>query len=377
MYFLPIKNKQSFIPLFKSEDMDIEYLRKKTNAINTASYEKQIYDLKQLLEISKSLSTELNIHTIIDSILYICMCQMRTLSAGLFIQKDFDAPAFTLASNYNGMEIDESIDYSIPVSHPLLNLLERTNMTYSYEELTGILKEAADGLEVFEPLKPSLIVPLIAKRHINGILVLGERIDLGEGNIYSSYEKEQILNIASLAAIAINNAQLMDMATTDMMTKLKTKHYFFTILTDKIETSAKQEIPLSVLMFDIDFFKKFNDTYGHDCGDYVLKTVADTIKNGIRAQDLASRYGGEEFTVMLYNTDKDTAFKIAERIRKKIEGLKLKYNGNKVSLTISIGLSTFNSREPVSAKQLVVEADTALYESKKTGRNKTSCFSGS
>ncbi|MBO4732777.1 MAG: sensor domain-containing diguanylate cyclase [Spirochaetaceae bacterium] len=357
--------------------MDIEYLRKKTNAINTASYEKQIYDLKQLLEISKSLSTELNIHTIIDSILYICMCQMRTLSAGLFIQKDFDAPAFTLASNYNGMEIDESIDYSIPVSHPLLNLLERTNMTYSYEELIGILKEAADGLEVFEPLKPSLIVPLIAKRHINGILVLGERIDLGEGNIYSSYEKEQILNIASLAAIAINNAQLMDMATTDMMTKLKTKHYFFTILTDKIETSAKQEIPLSVLMFDIDFFKKFNDTYGHDCGDYVLKTVADTIKNGIRAQDLASRYGGEEFTVMLYNTDKDTAFKIAERIRKKIEGLKLKYNGNKVSLTISIGLSTFNSREPVSAKQLVVEADTALYESKRTGRNKTSCFSGS
>lgn len=357
--------------------MDIEYLRKKTNAINTASYEKQIYDLKQLLEISKSLSTELNINTIIDSILYICMCQMRTLSAGLFIQKDFDAQAFTLASNYNGMEIDENIDYSISVSHPLINLLERTNMTYSYEELTGILKEGAKGLEVFETLKPSLIVPLIAKRHINGILVLGERIDLGEGNIYSSYEKEQILNIASLAAIAINNAQLMDMATTDMMTKLKTKHYLFTILSDKIETSAKQEIPLSVLMFDIDFFKKFNDTYGHDCGDYVLKTVADTIKNGIRSQDLASRYGGEEFTVMLYNTDKDTAFKIAERIRKKIENLKLKYNGNSVSLTISIGLSTFNSREPVSAKQLVMNADAALYESKETGRNKTSCFSGS
>ena len=355
--------------------MDIEYLRKKTNAINTASYEKQIYDLKQLLEISKSLSTELNINTIIDSILYICMCQMRTLSAGLFIQKDFDAPAFTLASNYNGMEIDESIDYSISVSHPLINLLERTNMTYSYDELTGILKEAAKGLEVFETLKPSLIVPLIAKRHINGILVLGERIDLGEGNIYSSYEKEQILNIASLAAIAINNAQLMDMATTDMMTKLKTKHYFFTILADKIEASAKQEIPLSVLMFDIDFFKKFNDTYGHDCGDYVLKTVADTIKNGIRAQDLASRYGGEEFTVMLYNTDKNTAFKIAERIRKKIEGLKLKYNGNKVSLTISIGLSTFASKDPVSAKQLVMDADSALYESKRTGRNKTTCFS--
>lgn len=356
--------------------MDIDYLRKKTNDINTASYEKQIYDLKQLLEISKSLSTELNIHTIIDSILYICMCQMRTLSAGLFIQKDFDDTAFTLASNYNGMEIDENIDYSISVTHPLINLLERTNMTYSYEELVGILKESATGLEVFETLKPSLIVPLIAKRHLNGILVLGERIDLGEGNIYSSYEKEQILNIASLAAIAINNAQLMDMATTDMMTKLKTKHYFFTILTDKIEVSAKQEIPLSVLMFDIDFFKKFNDTYGHDCGDYVLVTVADTIKNGIRSQDLASRYGGEEFTVMLYDTDKEAAYKIAERIRKKIAGLKLKYNENKVSLTISIGLSTFDSKDPVPAKQLVIEADTALYESKQTGRNKTTCFSG-
>ncbi len=129
-------------------------------------------------------------------------------------------------------------------------------------------------------------------------------------------------------------------------------------------------------MFDIDFFKKFNDTYGHDCGDYVLTTVADTIKNGIRSQDLASRYGGEEFTVMLYDTDKDAAFKIAERIRKKIAGLKLKYNGNKVSLTISIGLSTFDSKNPITAKQLVIEADTALYESKQTGRNKTTCFSG-
>ena len=356
--------------------MDIDYLRKKTEDLNTASYEKQIYDLKQLLEISKSLSTELNIHTIIDSILYICMCQMRTLSAGLFIQKDLDDTSFTLASNYNGMEIDESINYSIPITHPLINLLERTNMTYSYEELAGILKESAAGLEVFETLEPSLIVPLIAKRHLNGILVLGERIDLGEGNIYSSYEKEQILNIASLAAIAINNAQLMDMATTDMMTKLKTKHYFFTILNDKIEASAKQEIPLSVLMFDIDFFKKFNDTYGHDCGDYVLIKVAETIKNGIRAQDLASRYGGEEFTVMLYNTDKDAAFKIAERIRKKIDNLKLKYDGNKVSLTISIGLSTFHSKDPIPAKQLVIQADTALYESKQTGRNKTSCFTG-
>ena len=175
-----------------------------------------------------------------------------------------------------------------------------------------------------------------------------------------------------MAAIAINNASLVELSSTDMMTKLKLKYYFFNVLTDKLDSAFAQNSSLSVLMFDIDFFKKFNDTYGHACGDYVLQTVAKIIKNGIRSQDMASRYGGEEFTVMLNNTGKNEAMQVAERIRKNIEKNDFYYENQHMKVTISIGVSVFSvDNNPVTtAKHLVEQADQALYISKRTGRNK-------
>jgi diguanylate cyclase (GGDEF)-like protein len=216
-----------------------------------------------------------------------------------------------------------------------------------------------------------LIVPLKQKNNINGILLLGERIDLGEGTEFSDYDKSQILNIASLASIAINNASLVEMTTTDMMTHLKLKHYFYKVLSDKLEISIMQELPLAVMMLDIDFFKRFNDTYGHACGDFVLQRVAKTISDGVRGNDLAGRYGGEEFVVMLFNTDQNAAMMVAERIRREIENLVLAYDENSLHVTISIGVSLFSPGSDVSAKQLVELADQALYLSKRNGRNRT------
>jgi len=157
-----------------------------------------------------------------------------------------------------------------------------------------------------------------------------------------------------------------------MMTHLKLKYYFFNVLTDKLDLAFAQNQPLSVIMFDIDFFKKFNDTYGHACGDYVLQTVAKIIKSGIRGQDMASRYGGEEFTVMLHNTGKEEAMQVAERIRQKIENNDFFYEDQHMQVTISSGVSVFSTdNNPVtSAKQLVEQADQALYMSKRNGRNR-------
>lgn len=350
-------------------------IRQKTQEISIASYEKQIYDLKQLLEISKSLSSVLEFKTLIESILYICMCQMRTLSAGIFTQNGLEDSCFTLGSNYNGLEPESCSTLAIAANHPAISLLESTNMTYTYDELVDILKEDAKEIDFLETLNPSLIVPLKVKSHLNGILLLGERIDLGEGNVYSSYEKEQILNIASLAAIAINNTQLIDMTTTDMMTHLRLKHYFFTVLVDKLDHSKINDLPLSILMLDIDHFKRFNDTYGHACGDLVLQKVANVIKDSIRDEDMAARYGGEEFVVMLYNTEAENAQKVAERIRKNIENLDIEFNDSHMSVTISIGVSVFVPQDEIVAKKLVENADTALYESKKNGRNRSTIYS--
>ena len=333
-------------------------------------YEKKLYDYGQLVEVAKSLCSVLEFSTLIESILYTCMCQMRVLGAGMFVLKSFDSDCFTLENNYSGFDPDMEIEYTIPTNHPVISYLCETNKAFTIDELEANLEN--HGLvKQISSLNPSLVVPLKLKNHLNGILLLGDRIMLDDENCYyTEYERDQIIKIASLASIAINNASLIEQTTTDMMTHLKLKHYFFTVLSEKLEFSALNKMPISVLMLDIDFFKKFNDTYGHACGDFVLQKVSRSIFDSIRGQDLAGRYGGEEFVVMLYNTDADAAMMVAERIRKNIAEQELHYEGNNMSLTISIGVSVFDADNPITAKELVEMADRALYQSKANGRNR-------
>lgn len=334
-------------------------------------YEKQIYDLQQLLEISRSLCTTLELHSLIESILYITMAQMRVLGAGIFIMNAVDSREFKLGNNYSGLEPDASIDYTISIDSKLVENIGTQGKVYTLQELREVIPENRE-LKIIESLHPTLIVPLILKNHMNGILLLGERISTGEDDTrYTDYEKQEIYTIASLAAIAVNNASLVELSSTDMMTHLKLKYYFFNILTDKLDNAFFAGQNLSVMMFDIDFFKKFNDTYGHACGDYVLQEVARIIKKSIRSVDMASRYGGEEFTVLLNKTCKKNALAVAERIRKNIANHDFFYQNQHMKVTISGGVSVFDiETNPVaSAKLLVDQADQAMYVSKRNGRN--------
>lgn len=336
-----------------------------------SQYEKKIYDLKTLLEISRSLCSTIEFSQLIESILYTCMGQFRVLGAGVFVPEPLDSDYFVLNRNYNGLELDPNVTYRISVSNPLLNVITKNDRVFTIDELKAEVPAYAD-LEPISSLKPSLIVPLVQRNHLDGILVLGEKISLPEEQGYSSYEKELILTIASLAAVAIYNSTLLERSSTDMMTHLKLKYFFYNVLTDKLDAAMAQNLPLAVIMFDIDFFKRFNDTYGHACGDYVLQTVAKIIRSCIRSCDLASRYGGEEFTVMLDKTGKDDAMTVAERIRQHVEEYDFCYENQHVKVTISIGVTVFDSEKNLvsSPKQLVDQADQALYVSKRSGRNR-------
>ena len=336
-----------------------------------SQYEKKIYDLKTLLEISRSLCSTIEFSQLIESILYTCMGQFRVLGAGVFVPEPLDSDYFVLNRNYNGLELDPNVTYRISVSNPLINVITKNDRVFTIDELKAEVPVYAD-LEPISSLKPSLIVPLVQRNHLDGILVLGEKISLPEEQGYSSYEKELILTIASLAAVAIYNSTLLERSSTDMMTHLKLKYFFYNVLTDKLDAAMAQNLPLAVIMFDIDFFKRFNDTYGHACGDYVLQTVAKIIRSCIRSCDLASRYGGEEFTVMLDKTGKDDAMTVAERIRQHVEEYDFCYENQHVKVTISIGVTVFDSEKNLvsSPKQLVDQADQALYVSKRSGRNR-------
>lgn len=334
-------------------------------------YEKKIFDLKQLLEISRSLSSTIEFSQLIESILYTCMGQFRVLGAGVFVLEALDSDQFILDRNYNGLELSHDVSYKISNNNPLVQVITAGDKVFTLEELKSEIPEDTD-IEAIASLKPSLIVPLVQKNHLEGILLLGERITLSGETGYNMYEKEQIMTIASLAAISIYNAGLLERSSTDMMTHLKLKYFFYNVLADKLDAALAQKLPLAIMMIDIDFFKRFNDTYGHSCGDYVLQTVAKIIRSCIRSKDCASRYGGEEFTVMLDNTNKDDAMTVAERIRSHVEEYDFCYENQHVKVTISVGVTLFNSEiNPVtSPKQLVDQADQVLYVSKRNGRNR-------
>lgn len=348
--------------------------KRKSSAVIIAEYEKKLYDLQQLLEISKSFSSVLEFSALVESILYVCMCQMRVLAAGMFCAEKLDSNDLSLSNNYTGFDLDQNIDYVLAEDHPLLDLLCSESKVFSVDELRALLPEGTD-LSPIESLSPSLVVPMKYQNHLNGILVLGDQIDLGEGSSsFSDDDKRQILDIALLASMAINNTILIERSSTDMMTHLKLKYFFYKSLELKMELARTHGIPVSVIMFDVDFFKRFNDTYGHACGDIVLQRVAKIIQGGVREQDLAARYGGEEFVVMLYNTDASGADVVGERIRKIVESDDITYDGNHMQITISAGYAVFDPSDEryleLSPLQLVSLADKALYASKRNGRNR-------
>jgi len=327
-------------------------------------YERKIYDLRQLIEISKGLNSTLEYNILIDSILLTCMGQLQLLNAGIFLLKDLTAEKFTLHRNYKGFDLNHAIDYSFSVNSNLVKSIENSNKCYTYEEL--IYPTDTESFFILSELKPDLIVPLQSKGELNGIIVLGDRINKEK---FSESEYEYILNIASLASIAINNARLYEMATTDMMTKLKIHHYFQTILAEEIGRSAKFDRPLSLIMIDIDHFKQFNDKYGHSAGDEVLKKVSAVFKSNIRLIDIAARYGGEEFAIILPRTDIHEALIVSERIRSTVEETTVIYGDKQLNVTVSVGLTQFDPQLDSDKKDLIDRADKALYISKKNGRN--------
>lgn len=333
-------------------------------------YGKELYDLQQLLEIARSLCSTLDYSRLVESILYTCMGQMRVLGAGIFVLDNMETDNYVLGTNYIGMDLDSEIEYVIPHNHPVIDVLNEKERVFFVEDIKNALPN--ESLEEIYSLKPSLVLPLFQRNSINGILLLSERMDLGNGTAYNDYDIKQILAIASLANIAINNAMLFERSSTDMMTHLKMKYYFFNILGEKLELALSQNVPVAVIMFDIDHFKNFNDTYGHACGDYVLISVSKIIRSNVRQQDMASRYGGEEFTVMLPNTLKEDAMAVAERIREIIEETDFVYEGQHMRVTISGGVSVYDKDlNPVQeTKELVEQADKALYVSKNNGRNR-------
>lgn len=180
--------------------------------------------------------------------------------------------------------------------------------------------------------------------------------------------------------LARANQTLLQYAERDHLTGLFNRRYMDARLSDEITRAQREGTTLSLCMADIDFFKRYNDTYGHQAGDRVLQAVAEALKGGLRPDDCVSRYGGEEFLIMLPNTTRESAQAVAERLRERVMALAIDHKTSPIGgvLTISFGVMTWDSPQFVCsiqqiadiAAELISSSDTALYRAKQQGRNR-------
>lgn len=221
------------------------------------------------------------------------------------------------------------------------------------------------------------VFPIIGKKSLLGCIVAHSNTDK-----LSEKEIDYLDQLSKQSSITIQRAnayaEVLQHATLDALTGLNNRRQFESRLNQEVSSAERQGKPLSAMMIDIDFFKKVNDTYGHIAGDCVLKTVAGVIKKCLRESDIPSRYGGEEFAILLPFTKIDEAFAVAERLRQAVKATTVEIPNERdgsilsVNVTISIGVYEYCTGD--TAQELYQKADKGLYEAKESGRNKVIVF---
>lgn len=218
-----------------------------------------------------------------------------------------------------------------------------------------------------------LCIPLAIEGKVLGMIV-SVSCRKNAFSLQQNYYDMQILKVfINMASMAVDNAlvhrKIALMSKTDGLTKLFNRRHFQEQLDVEIRRSRRNKAPLSVVLTDIDFFKKVNDTYGHPAGDAVLRSVADILRSRVRETDIAARYGGEEFAVILTNTDSLGAKHFAEELRLAIQKDAFHVEGQDITVTLSLGIASIPA-EATSKEDLIDRADQSLYFAKENGRNR-------
>lgn len=328
------------------------------------------YDIEITLQTLKYATRQLVAELDLQQLVFHSICTIADFSSSqnlsLLLLNENSSNATLLGTMVKGNYREAEQEFSVK-STPFAEVLETKNPAEYYCQRKYDFP--VPSFSIFAKSRKCTCLPLIGtKNRIIGFINYEHREDYP----VSKNHEEIITVITTLIATAIENAHLFQMATIDGLTGLYVRRYFDIRLQEEITRLRRVESDLALIVFDIDHFKKINDTYGHQQGDIILREIADIIKSAVRKDvDIPCRYGGEELVLILPGTDFEGAVVLGERIRKRCEDHQFKSLSDKeIRATISGGIAAMNSNSITTKDEFFQLADKKLYEAKQSGRNR-------
>jgi diguanylate cyclase (GGDEF)-like protein len=259
---------------------------------------------------------------------------------------------------------------------PLESFFQANQEPVTYDRLKKALEKDSEAeliLESFERLIPELVIPILGPKSLYGVILIGPKILAGK---YTASELLFLRQIMSFVSQAIQNHLHYEHSVRDAKTGLYNYGFFGPRFSEEVSRVKRTEYTSSLVVIDVDKFKDFNNNYGHLAGDKVLEYIARTIRQNVRNDDVPSRFGGEEFAILLPNTNKENAWNVAERLRTSISSMVVPWDPPLPQVTISLGITSFNKENTAGPDEIIHHADEALYQSKENGRNRTTVWQG-
>jgi diguanylate cyclase (GGDEF)-like protein len=264
--------------------------------------------------------------------------------------------------NYKAINLDLHIDSISP-----FEAFFRQNPKPVKLDFLASLLNNEEIIKPYRDIQTEILVPILGHFGLYGLILIGKK------NIDEEYNSDELFflrQLMSFVSQGIKNHLHYEHSLRDVKTGLYNHGFFLARLTEEVSSTRRNKYCSTVIVIDVDKFKNFNDSYGHLAGDKVLEYLAQVLKKGVRNDDISSRFGGEEFTVLLPHTDQPTAWNIAERLRINVAEMKVPWDVPLPQVTISLGIYTFDQNSSVDVNNIIRRADDALYTSKQQGRNR-------
>ncbi|MFH1825322.1 MAG: diguanylate cyclase [Candidatus Firestonebacteria bacterium] len=365
------KGKLDYRVLLKSND-EIKELADSFNEMVDGLEETQfkltrrVRDISTLLNSAKELNFSLDIEGIGSVILYTSKEHINASSAILFLLLNEEETTlyFNLATGYSN-----KIDITFNIKDNFCNYLIKSKKVEKFSNIKTNCNDL-ESIKKLEELNCEICAPLVFKERLSGILIIGS------SKAYLPYQDSDLEFLSALiniATVALESSYLHILSITDGLTKAYLRRYFTFRLEEEVERVKRYGGGISLLMIDLDHFKKVNDTYGHQAGDKILVEFVEIVRGISRATDSVARYGGEEFAIVATETSLEGAKMYADRIRVITEKHLFDIGSLKINITISIGVAGF-PRDAETTQDLIKRADEALYRAKKSGRNQVCTY---